>query len=239
MNEATERAIQPRLGDGVPVVWVTLPDGTKQPTGGTKLFVRTDPPANDQLTYSAGEPGDFLGYFVARLSVPRWMSSHFSDAVDANEDLDKYSQDWMENIYYVQTSEDTMTEAEFQAINTLVAASPVMSHNFSTGCAQVTPQATLQPLNVDAKGALLVVGALAEPYYALASGHLNGDITKITEWAVAKAENRSKFESSAIHNHVLKLVIAARDALEVTPEIVGKREQLMDHIDELPDGFQA
>ncbi|MBV8708467.1 MAG: hypothetical protein JO028_14855 [Acidobacteriaceae bacterium] len=215
----------------MPIETVAEPDPIAN--GGTKLFMRTKPPAGLEYT-DEDEKGEFLGYVVVASSVPRWMSSEFSEAlIEHNDpqkpqaDLNLYAQDWFESISFIPAES---IKAGQNAADQIIKLNQLFNHPLSTGCSQVTPRTRIQKLGVDEQGALSFTPTDDPPCYAIVSKHADGNMGIAKEITVAPLESRTDFVQSPLHRQRLTDAYSLRTKVILASDIVKRRESTFNAI---------
>lgn len=199
---------------------------------GSKLILREGPPAYGP-TYGPDDKGELLGYCVGRISLPRWMCSQFTAATNDGVDLTKYSDDWMEKVFYVPTDGQPPDDDEKRLVDILCDLCPCLELLCANGCGIHCPRAVLQAVSLGEDGKLVLSPPDSDFYYASVATHKVDDPTMFTEWTVATQANRPKFENSDFQASIKQLGFKGR-YLHDHP----LRTQAFDTIRNLPNDFK-
>ena len=199
---------------------------------GCKLILREGPPASGP-TYGPDDKGDLLGFAVGRVSLPRWMCSQFASAVNDGIDLTKYSDDWIEKVFYVPTDGQPPDDDEKRLVGILCDLCPCLDLMCANGCGTNCPRAILQAVSLSDDNKLVLSPPDSAFYYSSVATHKPDDPTMFTEWTVATQANRPKFENSDFQARINKLGFEGRYLHDHS-----LRTQAFDTIRNLPRDFK-
>lgn len=208
------------------------PDKSGDYTGGTKLVLRPDPPANDADHYGPNEPGKFMGYILGRISRPVWMTNEFyADSKDPVTQSNAAG-DWATVLLYLPIAGEKPTAAEATLINSVGPLSLFTDSAIDRGCGGWGPVCILFAGLLDALGQVTLSPPSTESYYAVASAREPDNALAVTEWTIATQANRARFEASNMHRAAT--AVFRNHAVVKEPD----RKFLFDKIRSLPDTFR-